>query len=59
MQSRYGAYPPGASSSDTNWLGRHYEAGKSPVQESRRIDYLFHRLSAMIWLIVSSRAATK
>jgi hypothetical protein len=35
---------------------RHWERGTVPVEQVRHMDYLFHRLFALIWLILSTRA---
>jgi len=38
---------------------RHWELGTVPVSEVQQVDYLFHRLFALVWLILSTRAANK
>ena len=35
---------------------RHWERGTVPVEQVRHMDYLFHRLFALVWLILSTRA---
>lgn len=38
---------------------RHSELGTVPVEQIRHVDYLFHRLFSLIWLILSTRAEAR
>lgn len=33
---------------------RHTEADKTPIDSKEQVDYFFHRMFAMIWLILKS-----
>jgi AbiJ N-terminal domain 4 len=39
-----------------NFLIRHSETNRTPIQTAAQVDYLFHRLFSLIWMIMESRA---
>lgn len=38
---------------------RHSEIGKAPVEDNSQVDYLFHRLFALMYLILEKRSSTQ
>jgi hypothetical protein len=40
-----------------DFMIRHTETTQTPIQKSAHIDYLFHRLFALMWMILKSRGA--
>jgi len=48
-----------AEAKELTWIGnntmiRHTEVGKPPIAESAQVDYLFHRMFAIIRLLLKS-----
>ena len=37
---------------------RHSEIGKAPIEDNSQVDYLFHRLFALMYLILGKRSST-
>jgi hypothetical protein len=40
-----------------DFMIRHTETNKTPIQRSTHLDYLFHRLFALMWMVLKSRGA--
>jgi phage major head subunit gpT-like protein len=35
---------------------RHFETNRAPIAEDAHVDYLFHRMWALLWLLLTSRS---